>query len=196
MARRADLLAFQAQEIESAQLKTGEEDELRRERDRLANAENLASLARQALALLDEGSPRIAGHCRPVWPAGAAAGLHQPQSTPASRPCSSRPPPWKKSLGEIQHRPAGLPGKHRVQPAPPGAGRRAPGAACIPSSANTAAAWKPPWPLGGRLARSWKTSPTPASAWPSWRRPSRPCWLPWPVRLICSQRTAGRPPSH
>lgn len=57
--RRADLLTFQAQEIEAAYLKPGEEDDLRRERDRLANAESLASLARQALALLDEGSPEM-----------------------------------------------------------------------------------------------------------------------------------------
>ncbi len=57
MARRADLLAFQAQEIEAAALKPGEEEELRRERDRLANAENLSTLARQSLALLDESSP-------------------------------------------------------------------------------------------------------------------------------------------
>lgn len=55
--RRMDLLTFQAEEIESARLKADEEDELRRERDRLANAENLASLTRQCLSLLDEGSP-------------------------------------------------------------------------------------------------------------------------------------------
>ena len=59
LSRRADLLAFQAQEIEGAQLKAGEEDELRRERDRLANAESLAGLARQALALLEEGTPEM-----------------------------------------------------------------------------------------------------------------------------------------
>ena len=57
LAHRADLLAFQAQEIETAAVKPGEEEELRHERDRLANAEALSSLARQALALLDEGSP-------------------------------------------------------------------------------------------------------------------------------------------
>ena len=56
-ARRAEFLAFQADEIESAQLKPGEEDELRQERDRLANAENLAALAQQSLAVLDEGAP-------------------------------------------------------------------------------------------------------------------------------------------
>jgi DNA repair protein RecN (Recombination protein N) len=56
-ARRTDLLNFQIQEIEGAQLKTDEEEDLRRERDRLANAENLSALAQQSLVLLDEGSP-------------------------------------------------------------------------------------------------------------------------------------------
>ena len=56
-ARRTELLSFQAQEIEAAQLKSGEEDDLEQERSRLANAENLSSFAQQALALLDEGSP-------------------------------------------------------------------------------------------------------------------------------------------
>jgi DNA repair protein RecN (Recombination protein N) len=55
-AHRTDLLNFQVQEIESAHLKPGEEDELRKERDRLANAESLASLAQQSVALLEEGS--------------------------------------------------------------------------------------------------------------------------------------------
>jgi len=56
-ARRTELLNFQAGEIESAQLKSGEEEELRQERDRLANAESLTALAQQVLLLLDEGSP-------------------------------------------------------------------------------------------------------------------------------------------
>jgi DNA repair protein RecN (Recombination protein N) len=56
-ARKTDLLTFQANEIEAANLKPGEEEELRQERNRLANAENLASLSQQALAALDEGSP-------------------------------------------------------------------------------------------------------------------------------------------
>lgn len=54
--RRKDLLTFQAQEIEAAHLRPDEEDDLRRERDRLANAESLASLAEQAIALLEGGS--------------------------------------------------------------------------------------------------------------------------------------------
>ncbi|HSV86815.1 MAG TPA: DNA repair protein RecN [Levilinea sp.] len=56
LAHRTDLLNFQAQEIESANLRPGEEEALRQERDRLANAESLASLAQQSFALLDEGS--------------------------------------------------------------------------------------------------------------------------------------------
>ena len=55
--RRTDLLSYQLQEIDAAQLRPGEEVELRQERERLANAENLASLAQQTLGLLDEGSP-------------------------------------------------------------------------------------------------------------------------------------------
>ena len=55
--RRTDLLNFQVQEIEAAHLKEGEEDELGQERTRLANAENLATLAQQAINLLDESTP-------------------------------------------------------------------------------------------------------------------------------------------
>jgi DNA repair protein RecN (Recombination protein N) len=56
-ARRADLLAYQIEEIESARLKLEEEDDLREERNRLANAENLASLTQTALQALDESDP-------------------------------------------------------------------------------------------------------------------------------------------
>jgi DNA repair protein RecN (Recombination protein N) len=55
--RRIEMLTYQAEEIESARLKVGEEEELRKERDRLANAESLAENAQEALAVLDEGSP-------------------------------------------------------------------------------------------------------------------------------------------
>ena len=55
--RRTELLTFQAAEIEAARLKPGEDEDLRKERDRLANAESLASLAQQALTALDEGTP-------------------------------------------------------------------------------------------------------------------------------------------
>lgn len=54
--RRLEMLTFQIGEIESAKLKPGEEDDLRKERDRLANAESLAQYAQHALEVLDEGS--------------------------------------------------------------------------------------------------------------------------------------------
>ena len=54
--RRTEMLTFQAGEIEAARLQTGEDVDLKQERDRLANAESLASLARDALTVLDEGS--------------------------------------------------------------------------------------------------------------------------------------------
>jgi DNA repair protein RecN (Recombination protein N) len=52
--KRADLLAFQINEIESASLKPGEEQELLDERNRLANAEQLVEFAQQAVQALDE----------------------------------------------------------------------------------------------------------------------------------------------
>ena len=55
--RRIEILTYQAEEIESARLKAGEDEELRKERDRLANAESLAQNAQEALGVLDEGSP-------------------------------------------------------------------------------------------------------------------------------------------
>jgi DNA repair protein RecN (Recombination protein N) len=55
--RRTEMLTFQAGEIDAAKLKPGEDEDLRKERDRLANAESLASLAQQALTVLDEGTP-------------------------------------------------------------------------------------------------------------------------------------------
>jgi DNA repair protein RecN (Recombination protein N) len=55
--RKSELLKFQAEEIETAALQIGEDEELSAERNRLANAESLAASAQQALVLLDEGSP-------------------------------------------------------------------------------------------------------------------------------------------
>lgn len=55
--RRIELLSFQAQEIEAAHLKEGEDVELEQERSRLANAEALSSSAQQAIVLLDESGP-------------------------------------------------------------------------------------------------------------------------------------------
>lgn len=56
-ARRAELLAFQAEEIEAAALTPGEEEELKEERTRLANAETLATQANLAVNALDSSDP-------------------------------------------------------------------------------------------------------------------------------------------
>jgi DNA repair protein RecN (Recombination protein N) len=56
-ARRIELMTFQAQEIEAALLKTGEDEELEQERSRLSNAESLSASAQQAITLLDESGP-------------------------------------------------------------------------------------------------------------------------------------------
>jgi DNA repair protein RecN (Recombination protein N) len=55
--RKIDMLTYQAEEIEAVRLKPGEDEELRQERDRLANAESLAQNAQEALSVLEEGSP-------------------------------------------------------------------------------------------------------------------------------------------
>ena len=54
-ARKMEMLAFQAEEIEQAGLEPDEEGKLKAERVRLANAENLAKQANIALVALDEG---------------------------------------------------------------------------------------------------------------------------------------------
>ena len=56
-ARRIDMLNYQINEIEAARLKPDEEEALRSERNRLANAEGLASSAQAVLQVLDEGDP-------------------------------------------------------------------------------------------------------------------------------------------
>ena len=55
LARRVDLLTFQVEEISAAQLKPGEEVNLKQERQRLANAERLAQHADEAYAVLRSG---------------------------------------------------------------------------------------------------------------------------------------------
>ncbi|MGA9348962.1 MAG: DNA repair protein RecN [Anaerolineae bacterium] len=55
LARRADLLTYQIEEIASANLKVGEEEELNEERTRLANAEQLMELANDAYRALYVG---------------------------------------------------------------------------------------------------------------------------------------------
>ena len=60
-ARQIDILKYQINEIEAARLHEGEEDELRAERTRLANAEGISSTVQQAVQILDEGTPESPG---------------------------------------------------------------------------------------------------------------------------------------
>ncbi len=59
--RRSELLNFQIEEILTAKLQPDEEQELKEERNRLANAENLAEFGRTALSMLDEAGPDAPG---------------------------------------------------------------------------------------------------------------------------------------
>ncbi len=61
MARRADLLTYQLGEIRGARLHTGEEDELKRDRHLLGNAEKRLQLAARAQTLLAGGEERQRG---------------------------------------------------------------------------------------------------------------------------------------
>ena len=58
-ARQIDLLKYQINEIESAQLVKNEDTLLREERDKLANVEGLAKLSQEALEMLDGSSPEM-----------------------------------------------------------------------------------------------------------------------------------------
>ncbi len=60
-ARRTDMLTFQIQEIDAAKLRPDEEEELRQERTRLANAESLASHVQNALSLIEDENPEVRG---------------------------------------------------------------------------------------------------------------------------------------
>ncbi len=55
--RQIDILEYQINEIIVAHLREGEDDELRSERTRLANAEGIASLVQEAIQILDDGAP-------------------------------------------------------------------------------------------------------------------------------------------
>jgi DNA repair protein RecN (Recombination protein N) len=60
-ARQIDILKYQIDEIEAARLQDGEEEELRAERTRLANAESISFTAREAIQILDEGTAESQG---------------------------------------------------------------------------------------------------------------------------------------
>ncbi len=56
-ARRSELLSYQLDEIEAANLVVGEDDELKYEHKRLANSEKLAELCQATLVILDDAPP-------------------------------------------------------------------------------------------------------------------------------------------
>jgi DNA repair protein RecN (Recombination protein N) len=60
-ARQIDILKYQINEIETAHLNADEEDDLRAERTRLANAEGITANAQEVLQILDEGTPDAPG---------------------------------------------------------------------------------------------------------------------------------------
>jgi DNA repair protein RecN (Recombination protein N) len=64
LARRIDLLSFQTQEIRSANLRPEEEEELRRERNLLANAEKLMRLAGNVYEMLTGGEEGRGGRAQ------------------------------------------------------------------------------------------------------------------------------------
>jgi len=61
VARRMEMLEYQVQEIEAAKLKPGDEEELRKDRTRLANAESLAKRSQDALMLIEDGMLEVPG---------------------------------------------------------------------------------------------------------------------------------------
>ncbi|MDE2801721.1 MAG: AAA family ATPase [Chloroflexota bacterium] len=75
LARRADLLRFQADEIASARLNPGEDEQIEAERSVAANAERLQALAAQAYDALYEGDDRAAAVDSLSAAAQAVAGL-------------------------------------------------------------------------------------------------------------------------
>ena len=62
--RQADLWAFQKREIQAADLKPGEEEELAQERRRLSNVGKLQTAAAEAYGALDDGAESVAAHLR------------------------------------------------------------------------------------------------------------------------------------
>ena len=107
---------FQADEIEAAKLKPGEDDELRKERDRLANAESLAQYAQQALTVLDEGTPESPAASDLVGQAAQAMhGLAKIDAGQSDLAEPGRGP--GRHAGRTRARPARLSGRDRIQPA-------------------------------------------------------------------------------
>jgi DNA repair protein RecN (Recombination protein N) len=100
--RRIEMLTYQVEEIESARLKPGEDEELRKERDRLANAESLAQNAQEALAILDEGSPDMPAASDLIGQAAQALGALA-KLDPAQSELANQAEVLLDTLSEIVH---------------------------------------------------------------------------------------------
>ncbi|GAB4465094.1 MAG: DNA repair protein RecN [Anaerolineales bacterium] len=100
--RRIEMLTYQVEEIESARLKAGEDDELRKERDRLANAESLAQNAQEALAILDEGSPDVPAASDLIGQAAQALGALA-KLDPAQSELANQAEVLLETMSEIVH---------------------------------------------------------------------------------------------
>ena len=99
-ARRLEMFTFQAEEIEAALLKPGEDEQLRHERDRLANAETLAANAQEAQGLIDEGTPETPAISDQLGQAIAALSSLA-RVDPSQAELSSRGEALLESLSEI-----------------------------------------------------------------------------------------------
>ncbi|MEW6286822.1 MAG: DNA repair protein RecN [Chloroflexota bacterium] len=100
--RRIEMLTYQAEEIEAARLKAGEDEELRKERDRLANAESLAQNAQEALAILDEGSPEMPAASDLIGQAAQALGALA-KLDPAQNELANQAEVLLDTISEIVH---------------------------------------------------------------------------------------------
>ncbi len=99
-ARRTDLLRYQIDEIETANLEIGEDEELKAEQSRLANAENLSKLAQQVTFLLDEGDPESQSGSDLIGQ--AVQNLHQLARTdPSQAPLYERAQELSENLNDL-----------------------------------------------------------------------------------------------
>jgi DNA repair protein RecN (Recombination protein N) len=80
--RRREMLAFQAEEIEKANLRPDEEEALRNEKARQANAGRLAGLSAEAYALLYEDDGAALGHLGQVYRKVEELGTMDPDFLP------------------------------------------------------------------------------------------------------------------
>ena len=174
--RRREMLEFQAAEIEKARLAPGEEEVLRGEKLRQANAGRLAALSGEAYALLYDDENAALGRLAPGFQAARGAGRGRPR-LPGLRPAEAvaagparRP---RAAAARLPRDARGQPGSARRDRGTSGAdraaeeevrrfgrrGHRVRPAAAAPSS--------PPWAAPRRRRARWPiaaaSSPPPTS---------------------------------